>query len=101
MQLLVLKYVSDSHIIEDHLLMNPFKVAWLGPREELTWELASSIPKLLIEEFEAGISSTQETLSTETKYGVISHTLVTSTDSVQASEPPTKHMKVDSVLEDG
>ena len=46
-------------------------------------------------QFEAGISSRQETLSSEPKYGVITHTLVTSADPTHSDEPAKKMKKID------
>ena len=70
------------------------QVAWVGCEQEITWKLASTVPQSLIAEFEAGISSKQETLSTEPKYGVITHSLFTSAEPMHGDEPPEKRKKV-------
>lgn len=69
--------------------------------EKVTWELASSIPKPLIDEFEAGVSSGQESTVTTTAYGVVSHTLITSSKQLQVEEPSPKHIKQSSLWEEG
>jgi len=58
------------------------------------YTIASTVPQSLIAEFEAGISSKQETLSTEPKYGVITLTLFTSAEPMHGDEPPEKRKKV-------
>ncbi len=53
-------------------------------------------------DFEAGISSRQETLLTKSKFGVITHTLITSADPTNSDEPPEKREKIDlPIMEEG
>lgn len=69
------------------------KVAWIGSKKEVTWEPASSVPQELVKEFEEGITSSMETLSSEKKYGVIAYTTV-NTPTVTAEVPPKKRQKL-------
>lgn len=64
-----------------------FQVAWLGRAEQMTWEPASTLPQALIDEFESGVVST-EAIITDTKFGVVHHTLVVGTSSATDSSPP-------------
>ena len=66
-------------------------MAWLGYHRKVTWELESNIPVKLIEEFESGVRPEVVT-SSEEKYGVIAHTLITSTNTA-TDEPNPKRMK--------
>ena len=50
-------------------------MAWLGNKQVLTWEPASNLPQLLVDEYEKGICPDEATLS-ESKYGVVNHTLI-------------------------
>ena len=76
------------------------QVAWLEPMEKVTWELASTILKGLIDEFEAGVSLNEKTLVSKPTYGVVSHTLIMS-DHLQTEEPASKRPKQNLSLEEG
>ena len=76
------------------------QVAWLEPVEKVTWELASTIPKGLIDEFEAGVSLNEKTLVSKPTYGVVSHTLIMS-DHLQTETPASKRPRQNLSLEEG
>ena len=70
------------------------QVAWLGSKEKLTWELASTLPSGLIEEYEEGMCPHEATLS-ENKYGEVNHTLILERHrSPNSSEPEAKKPKL-------
>ena len=52
------------------------QVAWLANKETMTWEPATSLPQVLIDEFEGGECNQHVTVSTDACYGMVSHTLV-------------------------
>ena len=66
-----------------------FQVAWLGQEEQMTWEPASTLPQVLINEFESGMVSTGQMI-TDTKFGVVNHTLVVTTSSATGVSPAKK-----------
>ena len=68
------------------------KVAWIGNEEKITWEPASTLPEIIVKEFEDGLSTSEETLLTKSKYGITSHTIITS----QQLPAPAKRSKTDS-----
>lgn len=51
------------------------QVAWLGHKQRLTWEPASSPSQSLIDEFECGNYTQEVITTTDASYGVINHTL--------------------------
>lgn len=75
------------------------QVAWLGQEEKLTWESSSSLPQILIDEFERGIVNS-EGVVTSCGYGVTNHTLVVSEANV-LELPPAKKTKKDLKFEYG
>ncbi len=81
-------YVHDHEILQVH---NPFQVAWIGQKERTTWEPASVLPQALIDEFEGGVVNEQRTV-TDSKYGVVNHTIVVTTVDA-AHAPPSKKTK--------
>lgn len=64
-------------------------MAWLE-REKLTWELESTLPDCLIQEYENNIRPSQSTLTD----GIINHMLVIGEVDTE-SEPPSKKKKSD------
>lgn len=67
-----------------------WKVAWLGTKEKVTWEVESSLPESLIKEYESGDTLQEDTLSTEPKYGIVSHTVIATKASKDANQPQPK-----------
>jgi len=57
----------------------------------MTWEPASTLPQALIDEFESGVVGTEEVI-TDTRFGVVNHTLVVATSS-GADASPAKKLK--------
>jgi hypothetical protein len=58
-------------------------------QEETTWELESSLPKELVDEFERSLGP-KESLISECKFGVLNHILVMNSSTEGDSEPHTK-----------
>ena len=81
------------------------QVAWLGLTEKVTWEPACTLPKDLIEKYEAGMTSTTESVITAESYGAITHThtIVTSSKTTpdRNTEPLAKRAKVSLSMEKG
>ena len=69
------------------------QLAWMGSQHDLSWEPASSVPQSLIKEFEQGIQLSRETVSSEPQYGVITHTLINSSDHTFEA-PPEKRQRI-------
>ena len=55
---------------------NNVQVAWIGSHSEMSWEPVFSLPCSLVKEFEEGIKSSMEAVTSEPLYGVITHTLI-------------------------
>ena len=67
-------------------------MAWLGFKEKLTWELSSSLPQELINEYEEGIVC-NESIETEISYGVTNHTVIVEKRKHTTGPPPVKKAK--------
>ena len=72
------------------------QVAWLGQEERMTWEPASTLPQVLIEEFESGMVGTGQMI-TDARFGVFNHTLVVETSKVPDA-PLAKKLKTTNPL---
>lgn len=87
----IIRYTCFDHVklydLEQDFLL---QVAWLEKENE-TWELASTLPESLVQEYENDILPAESTLS-EMKYGTISHMVIFGENN-SAAEPPAKKKK--------
>lgn len=65
------------------------QVAWLGHKEQMTWEPASTLPQVLIDEFESG-TGLDEQIITDIRFGVVNHTVVMATSGAKDAPPQKK-----------
>lgn len=66
----------------------------------MTWELESSLPKKLIEEFEESLNPTEAIIS-GSKFGILNHTVVMHNKVQANSEPPAKKSRQYQELKEG